>query len=95
MNKPNSNPSLQAGLATPPETFVNLNLPNATDGSGSSVESVVTEDSTIQSSSDDTTTKTGSHPAENMPPTSPTNRTSPRKFYVVTRGKRTGVFDNW
>ena len=33
--------------------------------------------------------------AKNTTPTSQANNRKKQKFYVVTRGRRTGVFDNW
>lgn len=84
---------------------------NNQPGSNSTVDNIVLQDSTTPSSCDHTTGQAGvpNHtlpkpprvtlPAENTSPTatvtSGTDRKSRKKFYVVTCGRRTGVFDNW
>lgn len=81
---------------------------NKQPGSNSTVDNIVLQDSTTPSSCDHTTGQANhtlpkpprvTLPAENTAPTATvtngTNRKSRKKFYVVTRGKRTGVFDNW
>ena len=90
MNEPNStanpNSSLQAGLATPPET--SINSPDITDGPGfNTIAKAQAPNQTIPK------LPQVMPPAENMTPASRGN--CKKKFYVVTRGRRTGVFDNW
>ena len=112
LNKPNPapkpSPSSQVGLATPPDT--SINLPYTVDGSSSTL---VDEGNTVQVLHD--STREGScnstpqarvpipgvpaHPLVTAPAESMTSSGASyrkkKKFYVVTRGRHTGVFDNW
>ena len=110
LEKPNPLPSSQVGLATPPDTPIII-LPETIDGStvaGEGNTVPVLHDSTKQGSCDSTSQAPApipsvpAHPlvlvaAENKTttPTSGVSRRQNKKFYVVTRGKRTGVFNNW
>jgi hypothetical protein len=49
----------------------------------------------MEASRDNATAQARAMPSANMTPTSTPQRSKKRKFYVVTRGRRTGVFDNW
>lgn len=109
LDKPNPLPSSQVGLATPPDTPIKL--PEIIDGStvaGEGNTVPVLHNSTKQGSCDSTPQALApipgvpAHPlvpvaAENKTttPTSGASRSQKKKFYVVTRGKRTGVFNNW
>ena len=88
---------MQDGLATPPATFTEL--PDDLDGLNSPVvceSNVVLQVSTSQASRNNATAQARPMPpAQNMTPTSQAKYSKKRKFYVVTRGRRTGVFDNW
>lgn len=91
-------PESDNGLATP--SAASTELPDNPDGSNSPVVSegnIVLQESTMQASRDNPTAQVRAmppSPAQNMTPTSRA-RSKKRKFYVVIRGRRTGVFDNW
>jgi hypothetical protein len=124
---PNPSPSSQVGLATPPDTLINL--PDVSDASGSTVVGScngttaqalapiqsVPEHPRVSPPAENTTsvfehsratppaesmTHVPEHPraappAGSMTPNSRANRKNKKKFYVVTRGRRTGVFNSW
>jgi hypothetical protein len=100
LNEARSGPnasSLQDGLATPPTDFTEL--PDNLDGSNHPVVgegNIVFQDSTMEASHDNATAQAPAMlSASNMTPISQPKRSKKHKFYVLTRGRRTGVFDNW
>ena len=106
LNKANSraNPSLsQGGLATLLVTFINLPETVAASGSPAVGEgNIVLHGATMQESCENASPQTPSQApiqattlAQNTTPTRRANRGKNNEFYVVTRGRCTGVFDSW
>ena len=103
---PKPSPSSQVGLATPPDTSINLPDIDVSTVVGESNTVLVLHDSTKQGSCDSTPQALAPilgvpacplvlAAAENKTPTSGASRSKKKKFYLVTRGKRTGMFNNW